>query len=137
MAPAVYSRALPFLGAPASLLILCRHAARDRRSWPGKRERTDDRRPGDRPTEQLRLPALSGRVACRHLTSAYYVALGDEGAVHAEPLHLFTRGHMSLPSLGLGIFFVVSGFLVTESFERRQRVPAYLKARALRSSPRW
>lgn len=69
------------------------------------------------------------------VSHSYYLALGTQRAERSEPLHLFTRGHMSLGSLGLSIFFVVSGFLVTQSFERRRRVLAYLKARALRIFP--
>lgn len=37
--------------------------------------------------------------------------------------------------LGLHIFFVISGFLVTASFDSRQNVTEFLKARALRIFP--
>jgi peptidoglycan/LPS O-acetylase OafA/YrhL len=52
-----------------------------------------------------------------------------------EPLLTLTRGQSTLGGVGLGIFFVVSGFLVTQSFENSRSIARFLKARVLRIFP--
>jgi len=69
------------------------------------------------------------------VSHSYYIALGAAGADMAEPLHELTHGQLSLGSLGLAVFFVISGFLVTQSYERRANLLKYLKARSLRIFP--
>jgi peptidoglycan/LPS O-acetylase OafA/YrhL len=69
------------------------------------------------------------------VSHSYYIALGTAAADLKEPLHTFTHGQLSLGSVGLAIFFVISGFLVTQSYERRAHLAKYLKARSLRIFP--
>jgi peptidoglycan/LPS O-acetylase OafA/YrhL len=69
------------------------------------------------------------------VSHAYYVSLGETKASATEPLRILTRGHMSFGDLGLAVFFVISGFLVTQSYDRRHGLLVYLKARALRIFP--
>ncbi len=47
----------------------------------------------------------------------------------------FTAYHERLPGLGVAMFFVLSGYLVTRSLQRRQNLLAYLEARVLRIYP--
>lgn len=56
------------------------------------------------------------------------------GHVTADPVARFT-GVGGLGSLGVSVFFAVSGFLVTASFARRPNVAAYLAGRGLRLLP--
>jgi peptidoglycan/LPS O-acetylase OafA/YrhL len=39
--------------------------------------------------------------------------------------------------LGLGAFFIISGYLITKSWLRRSHLGLYLAARSLRIFPRW
>ncbi len=55
------------------------------------------------------------------------------GKVQAEPLYLLTG--MTLGTIAVHCFFVMSGFLVTDSLLRRQSLVAYAKARVLRVFP--
>jgi peptidoglycan/LPS O-acetylase OafA/YrhL len=61
------------------------------------------------------------------------------GAHSRDPIsdltHDVTPYHLGLPGLGVAMFFVISGYLVTQSFARRRSVVAYGEARVLRIFP--
>jgi peptidoglycan/LPS O-acetylase OafA/YrhL len=89
--------------------------------------RLGDHTPGrDNNTQLLRLLAATGVIAfhSRALT----------GHWSDHPLFRL-NGDVNLGSLGVSCFFVLSGFLVTQSWLRRPHLPAFLSARALRIYP--
>lgn len=53
----------------------------------------------------------------------------------SEPFVRITNGQMSFGSLGVLIFFSISGFLITKSYVQRDRLFIFLKARFLRIVP--
>jgi len=61
------------------------------------------------------------------------------GAGTRDPLSGVTRNlvpyDLGLPGVGVAMFFVISGYLVTQSFRRRGNVLAYAEARLLRIYP--
>ncbi|WP_286892434.1 acyltransferase [Thermobacillus sp.] len=57
------------------------------------------------------------------------------GSNASEPFVLFTKGQETFGGLGVSIFFVISGFLITYSFERSANVYAYMRNRILRIYP--
>lgn len=69
------------------------------------------------------------------VSHAYYLSWGESATLGAEPLRWVTRGAQSLGDLGLAIFFILSGFLVTRSFEQRRTWRRFLWARSLRIFP--
>ena len=56
-----------------------------------------------------------------------------------DPVSEWLRGvtayHAKLPGIGVALFFVLSGYLVTRSFENRHNLVAYVEARVLRIFP--
>jgi peptidoglycan/LPS O-acetylase OafA/YrhL len=52
-----------------------------------------------------------------------------------EPLVRFSHAQMSIGEFSVVLFFVISGFLITQSFDRSQDVLKFIKARALRIFP--
>ncbi|AEI62621.1 acyltransferase family protein [Corallococcus macrosporus] len=58
-----------------------------------------------------------------------------EGKGTAEPLEAFTRGQFSLGRLGVAVFLIISGVLITRSWERTPEVARFVWARALRIFP--
>lgn len=52
-----------------------------------------------------------------------------------EPFGVISNGLMSFGGLAVKIFFVISGFLITQSFDRSKDVVSYAKARILRIFP--
>ncbi len=89
--------------------------------------RLGDHTPGrDNNTQLLRLLAATAVIAfhSRALTNHW----------NDDPVQRLT-GDTSLGSLGVSCFFVLSGFLVTQSWLRRPHLPAFLAARALRIYP--
>lgn len=70
--------------------------------------------------------SLAGAVFCSH---AFVVA---RGFAYVEPLKLWTG--LDLGQHAVNLFFVLSGFLVVQSLERRD-TRSYLRARALRIFP--
>jgi len=52
-----------------------------------------------------------------------------------ELIKPYTAFHARLPGLGVAMFFALSGYLVTRSFENRPHLLAYLEARVLRIYP--
>jgi len=63
---------------------------------------------------------------------AFLLATGKQDS---EPLMLLTGGQTILGVVGVFIFFVISGFLVTQSWEQTQSLPRFAAKRALRIYP--
>ncbi|WHY76922.1 acyltransferase [Neobacillus sp. WH10] len=63
---------------------------------------------------------------------AYPLTYGNNGS---EPFAIFTNGEMTFGELAVSIFFVISGFLITQSFVRSNDPVKYFKARSLRIFP--
>jgi peptidoglycan/LPS O-acetylase OafA/YrhL len=63
---------------------------------------------------------------------AYPLSTGNNGS---EPFAIFTKGQMTFGELAVAIFFVISGFLITQSFDRSKDPINYFKARILRIFP--
>jgi peptidoglycan/LPS O-acetylase OafA/YrhL len=63
---------------------------------------------------------------------SYPLTIGNNGS---EPFGTVTRGDMTFGELAVSIFFVISGFLITQSFDRSKNVFYYAKARMLRIFP--
>jgi peptidoglycan/LPS O-acetylase OafA/YrhL len=58
-----------------------------------------------------------------------------DGSERREPLYAWSGGQATLGTVAVTCFFVISGFLITRSFERARSPWAYLEARALRIMP--
>ncbi|NRF96270.1 acyltransferase [Paenibacillus frigoriresistens] len=65
---------------------------------------------------------------------SYPLSLGS-GAFIYDPLYKLTNGQESFGSLGVGIFFVISGYFITQSFEYSSNIYSYLRNRFLRIYP--
>jgi peptidoglycan/LPS O-acetylase OafA/YrhL len=52
-----------------------------------------------------------------------------------DPLDLLTKGQISFGKFGVMIFFLISGFLITQSYDHSQNLIKYFKARFLRIFP--
>jgi peptidoglycan/LPS O-acetylase OafA/YrhL len=52
-----------------------------------------------------------------------------------EPVYLLTTGQNTLGGIAVAVFFIISGFLVTQSFIRTKNVFTYMRSRALRIFP--
>jgi peptidoglycan/LPS O-acetylase OafA/YrhL len=63
---------------------------------------------------------------------AYPLTTGNNGS---EPFAIMTNGEMTFGELAVAIFFVISGFLITQSFDRSKNPINYFKARSLRIFP--
>ena len=57
------------------------------------------------------------------------------GFLKEEPLRVFSKGYFYFGGLGVIIFFIISGFLITKSFTKSQSLKSYFIARALRIYP--
>ena len=57
------------------------------------------------------------------------------GGYGPDPLEVFSAGTISLGSMSVHGFFVISGFLVSQSWDRLRSMPAYFIRRALRLFP--
>lgn len=57
------------------------------------------------------------------------------GTLDADPLYALSGGQMTIGWIGVGLFFVVSGYLITQSWERRHGLVPFLRARAVRIYP--
>jgi peptidoglycan/LPS O-acetylase OafA/YrhL len=57
------------------------------------------------------------------------------GSEAAEPLMLFTHGQSSAGHLAVDLFFVISGFLITSSFDRSRSVSSFIRKRVRRIYP--
>jgi peptidoglycan/LPS O-acetylase OafA/YrhL len=63
---------------------------------------------------------------------SYPLGLGTEDS---EPLKWFSRGQMTLGTLAVDCFFILSGYLVSQSWERSRGTWSFLKKRASRIYP--
>lgn len=63
---------------------------------------------------------------------AYPLTTGNNGS---EPFAILTNGEMTFGELAVAIFFIISGFLITQSFDRSKNPINYFKARSLRIFP--
>lgn len=76
--------------------------------------------------------------AVLRIFAALLVVLSHSWALsgnHPEPIVALTSGHLTGGSLGVMMFFSMSGFLVTASYLRTQSTLAFLEARMLRLFP--
>jgi peptidoglycan/LPS O-acetylase OafA/YrhL len=63
---------------------------------------------------------------------SYPITTGNNGS---EPFGILSNGQMTFGELAVSVFFVISGFLITQSFDRSKNIFYYLKARILRIFP--
>lgn len=63
---------------------------------------------------------------------AYPLTTGNNAS---EPFAVFSKGQMTFGEFAVSIFFVISGFLITQSFDRSKDPIYYFKARVLRIFP--
>jgi len=66
------------------------------------------------------------------ISHAFPISLGDNSI---EPLNILTNNQLTFGTLGVNIFFIISGFLVLHSFMNRKSVKGFLRARFLRLFP--
>lgn len=66
------------------------------------------------------------------ILSHAYPLTGNPGT---EPFGILSNGLMSFGGLAVKVFFVISGFLITQSFDRSKDIFNYTKARILRIFP--
>ncbi|WP_338449549.1 acyltransferase [Niallia oryzisoli] len=66
------------------------------------------------------------------LSHAYPLTIGHNAT---EPFGLFTNSQSTFGSLAVSIFFIISGFLITQSFERSKDIVRFSKARIFRIIP--
>jgi len=71
--------------------------------------------------------------ACLVIYSHSYPVL--RGNDETEPLNRLTRGQLTFGALSVDAFFVISGFLITQSWFRSRRARAYFRSRVLRIYP--
>lgn len=77
--------------------------------------------------------ALRSLAAVAVLVShSFPIAYGKDGV---QPLVALSRGQTDLGSIAVLIFFVISGYLITQSFDRNPKPLRFLKARVLRIFP--
>ena len=79
--------------------------------------------------DSLRFLAALGVLVSHSFTLVY----GDESGY--EPLLRLSRGQTTLGTAAVLVFFVISGYLITQSFDRDPRPLRYLAARGLRIFP--
>lgn len=75
------------------------------------------------------------RLAAAALVIVSHAFPLSSGSNLAEPLQRLSGGQMTLGHLAVLVFFVVSGFLITRSFERRPTLVDFARNRALRLLP--
>jgi peptidoglycan/LPS O-acetylase OafA/YrhL len=110
------------------------------RQWPAPSVGRDSMSPPLRPTLQS---CLEGRrnnldflrfVAAAGVIVSHAFPLG-EGRGAVEPLDVFSRGQLSLGRLCVAVFLVISGVLITRSWERTPDLARFTWARVLRIFP--
>lgn len=107
---------------------LARQALRGRLRPPGPA--LDNATPMDRHNnfDALRFLAATSVI----LSHAFLLA---EGRLYDDPLMRLTHGQVALGVAGVFVFFVISGFLVTQSWERTGSLTRFATKRALRIYP--
>ncbi len=96
--------------------------------------------PPDRPTLQACLEGRRNNLDFLRFAAASGVILSHafplgEGKGAVEPLEQLTRGQLSLGRLCVAVFLVISGVLITRSWERAPDLARFTWARALRIFP--
>lgn len=66
------------------------------------------------------------------LSHSFPLATGNE---NGEPLKIFTNGQASLGRLAVDGFFIISGYLITQSWLRKPKLGEFMKRRFLRIYP--
>lgn len=66
------------------------------------------------------------------ISHSYPLFIGDETR---EPLMIFSGQQLTLGGIGVAVFFILSGFLITMSFEKRADFMSFLRGRVLRIFP--
>ena len=57
------------------------------------------------------------------------------GSENREPISLLTKGAINSGKVGVYVFFIISGFLITQSYERSASALSYLRKRICRIYP--
>ncbi len=78
--------------------------------------------------DALRLIAASSVI----FTHAFLITEGEQ---NRDPLVVLTRNQCATGLVGVFVFFAISGFLVTQSWEQTNSLPRFLAKRALRIYP--
>ena len=78
--------------------------------------------------DALRLLAATAVI----FSHAFLLATGRQDS---EPLMILTSGQAILGVVGVFVFFVISGYLVTQSWEQAPSLPRFAMKRALRIYP--
>lgn len=71
-------------------------------------------------------------AACVLLSHSYPIATGSNDQ---EPLTMLTRGQATVGGLSVGAFFVISGLLISNSFEVSTSAASFARKRAIRIMP--
>jgi len=78
--------------------------------------------------DALRL-AMALLVVWSHCFALYF------GSERSEPLSRLTAGFYNSGNVGVWVFFIISGFLITQSFERSSTIAGYMAKRVRRIYP--
>ena len=54
---------------------------------------------------------------------------------YKEPLSFISQGRMNFGEVSVAIFFIISGLLITQSFDRTKNIISFIEARILRIFP--
>src|SRR5512141_3127428 len=65
----------------------------------------------------------------------FYTSFGVLGPSAIDPLSQLTNGVLNTGNLGVAIFFIISGYLITMSWDKRRDILWFLWARFLRLVP--
>jgi peptidoglycan/LPS O-acetylase OafA/YrhL len=78
--------------------------------------------------DSLRILAALAVVASHSFPLSY-------GSNQQEPIHRLSGGQTNAGTIAVSVFFIISGYLITQSFERSRGVRTFLISRALRLLP--
>src|SRR5712675_2196158 len=90
--------------------------------------------PGERPLERHNNFDLLRLVAALSVIFSHAFLLAENSQAH-DPLMLLTGGQAILGLAGVFVFFTISGYLITQSFETTASPLVFLAKRALRIFP--
>ena len=69
------------------------------------------------------------------LCHSYLIIYGPKVFIEIEPFLIWSKGQISIGSVAVNLFFVISGFLIVKSFESSTNYLNYLSKRVLRIFP--